>query len=58
MTEDMNSLSFQDIVILKQFIEKGFRENFFTKQEIPGMTIQLTKLTNIIQSVLNKANNK
>lgn len=55
-SEDMNSLSFQDLVILKQFLEKGFRENLFTKQEIPGMTLQMTKLTNIIQGVLDKAN--
>lgn len=36
---DMDSLNFQDLVILKQFIEKGFRENFFNNHQKEGALI-------------------
>ena len=57
---DMNTLNFQDLVILKQFIEKGFRENFFSQQEQQGASMELKKLQNIIQQVMdrNKKDNK
>jgi len=47
-----NTLTFQDLVILKQFLEKGFRENFFNNQEKGGAVHLQTKLSNIIQEVL------
>ena len=50
----MNTLTLQDLVVLKQFLEKGVREDFFTKQEISGVEIELNKLTNIINEVLQR----
>ena len=52
--ETDGTLTFQDLVILKQFLEKGFRQNFFSQQEIPGAKHEHTKLSNIIQQVLNR----
>lgn len=51
---DMNSLTFQDLVILKQFLEKGVREDFFNRQELTGVEIELNKLTNIINGVIQR----
>lgn len=51
---DMNSLNFQDLVILKQFLEKGFRQNFFNVQEINGARLEHLKLSNIIQDIIKK----
>jgi len=53
---DMESLNFQDLVILKQFIEKGFRENLFNNHEKEGTLIVHKKLSNIINQVITKAN--
>ena len=53
-----NTLTFQDLVILKQFLEKGFRENFFSQQELNGAKHEHTKLSNIIQEVLAKNKDK
>lgn len=52
----MYNLYFQDLVILKHFMEKAFREDFFNYQEINGMEIIHQKLENIIQQAI--ANNK
>jgi hypothetical protein len=51
---NMDTMTFQDLVILKQFLEKGFRENFFSEQEIPGAKYEHEKLSNIIKQVLKK----
>lgn len=53
---DMSSLNFQDLVILKQFIEKGFRENMFNNHEKKGVSIILEKLGNTINHIITKAN--
>lgn len=53
-TNDMSAINFQDLVILKQFLEKGFRENFFNSQEMGGAKMEHSKLTNIISQVLEK----
>ena len=52
--EKMSILTFQDLVVLKQFLEKGFRENFFSQQEIPGAELELQKLETIINQVIEK----
>jgi len=52
---DMDALNFQDLVILKQFIEKGFRENLFNNHEKEGSLIIHKKLSNIINQVIIKA---
>lgn len=49
---DMHTLTFHDLVILKQFLEKGVREDFFNRQELTGVEIELNKLSNIITKVL------
>lgn len=48
-SDNRNVLNFQDIIILKQYIEKGFRENFFITQEIGAIKLIHDKLSNIIQ---------
>ena len=53
---DMSSLNFQDLVILKQFIEKGFRENMFNNHEKKGVSILHEKLGNTINHIITKAN--
>ena len=59
-SDDNNNktLNLQDLIILKQFLEKGFRENFFTKQENAGAKHEHNKLNNIIREVLVKNINK
>jgi len=57
-TEEMSTINFQDLVILKQFLEKGFRENFFNKQEIGGARMEHAKLTIIISHILEKNKDK
>jgi hypothetical protein len=47
-------LNFQDLVAIKNFLEKGFREKFFTYQELPGATHTHTKLTKIIKHILKE----
>lgn len=54
---DMYSLTFVDLTVLKQFIEKAVRENFFNYQEIPGIEILLNKLNNILQKKLSENTN-
>ena len=62
--QDMNGLSLQDLMVLKQFLEKGFREeSFFMKTEKQGLLILHQKLDNIITNVIkiihqNNNNNK
>ncbi len=53
-SNDTNTLDFQDLVILKQFLEKGFRENLFSQQEIHGAKHEHSKLVKIISDVLEK----
>lgn len=50
-----DTLNFHDLVILKQFIEKGFRENLFNSREMPGAKLEHTKLSNIILQVTEKS---
>lgn len=52
---EQSSLTLTDIVVLRQFIEKGFRENLFLLQEQEAVNIIRIKLNNIIQDVLNRS---
>ena len=53
-----NTLSFKDIIIIKQFIEKGLRENFFSEQENDIMMVQQQKLSNIVQEFIKNHNER
>jgi len=55
-TKDDRTLFFKDLVILKQFIEKGNRENFFNSQEKNYANILHNKLKNIISDFMDKNN--
>lgn len=52
---EQSSLTLTDIVVLRQFIEKGFRENLFLLQEQEAVNRIRIKLNNIIQDVLNRS---
>ena len=54
--QDMNGLSLQDLMVLKQFLEKGFREEFFSEPEKQGLLILHQKLGNIITDVIEMMN--
>lgn len=45
---EMNTLTFQDLVILKQFIEKGMRSAVFMDQEKNALKILHKKIDNIL----------
>ena len=51
---NMRSLTPKDVVILKNFIEKGRREGVFSLQEFPSVEIIHTKLSNILEDVAKK----
>jgi len=53
-----NSLTFQDLVVLKQFIEKGCRDNFFNTHEREPMKQIGQKISNIIQEVMSRDHEK
>jgi len=46
-------LTLQDLIVLKQFIEKGFREKFFNSQEMNYMTALREKISDNIQKILS-----
>lgn len=52
--ENMNALTIKDIVLLKMFLEKGTRENIFLETEKPSVTMVHTKLTNLVNEVMEK----
>ena len=54
--ENMNALTFKDLLVLKQFIQKGIRENLFLQNELMAIKILLVKLDNICKIVVE--NNK
>lgn len=54
MTENTDNLNFKDLLILKQMLEKGFRENFFSDQEIKTAEYEHKKLS-IIDNFLELA---
>ena len=56
-TKDMSTMYFKDVVFMKQFLEKGFREGFFNQQELPMAKMTHTKLSLMITEVL-KSNKK
>ena len=57
--QDMNGLSLQDLMVLKQFLEKGFREEgFFFETEKQGLLILHQKLNNIITNVIEIMHNQ
>lgn len=56
MTENIDSLNFKDLMILKQ-IQKGFREKFFSEQEIKTAEYEHKKLSIIIDNFLELAKN-
>jgi hypothetical protein len=58
MSSEETVITFKDLVILKQFLEKGFREDFFSQQEILGAKHEHTKLSNIIKENLIKNQEK
>ena len=58
MTENIDSLYFKDLMILKQILEKGFREKFFSEQEIKTAEYEHKKLSIIIDNFLELAKNK
>jgi hypothetical protein len=45
---DVNVITFKDLAILKQFVEKGFRNEFFQEEEKMSAIILHTKLKNIL----------
>lgn len=51
----LNSLNFQDLCILRRFIEKAQRESLFTTEEQPTANILHTKLCNIINEVIERS---
>ena len=53
---NMRSLTLTDVIVLKNFLEKGRRECIFSSQEFPSIEIIHTKLGNIIEDVAK--NNK
>lgn len=58
MSENTDNLNFKDLLILKQMLEKGFRENFFSNQEIKTVEYEHKKLSIIIDNFLELAKNK
>lgn len=58
MTENTDNLNFKDLMVLKQMLEKGFRENFFSEQEIKIAEYEHKKLSIIIDNFLELAKNK
>jgi hypothetical protein len=50
----MDVLTLQDLIILRQMIEKGFRIDFFNTIEIPNVKMIHEKLSIIIQQVYNQ----
>lgn len=55
---DMNSLTFQDLVLLKQFLGKGVSEKIFNEQELIGVELELKKINNIINQVIENLQEK
>lgn len=51
---NMSSLFFKDIVILKQFLEKGRRNNLFIEEEMKDINIIHVKLSNILKEIIEK----
>lgn len=49
-----NTLNIQDIVIIKQFIEKGFREKTFSPSEQVVIDKVHKKLTYLINDIITK----
>ena len=58
MTENIDNLNFKDLMILKQILEKGFREKFFSEQEIKIAEYEHKKLSIIIDNFLELSKNK
>lgn len=54
LEENMNALSLRDLLILKNFMEKGNRSGLFLYTEQRSADIILVKLTNIIEEVRKK----
>ena len=55
---DINSLTFQDLVLIKQFLEKSVSEKVFNEHELIGVEIELKKITNIINQVIENLQDK
>jgi len=49
-----NTLSIRDLLILKNFLEKGTRENLFLEAEKYSVMVLRTKIINIINEVYEK----
>lgn len=54
--KECEMLDFEDLVILKQFLEKGFRKKIFEQNEIEWANKEHAKLTRIIQYTISKHN--
>lgn len=52
----MSTLDFKDILIIKQFFEKGFRQGFFNQQEIHQASVIHDKISVIIADNMKAAN--
>ena len=52
--KNMSGLVLKDLAILKMFLEKGLRANIFLSTEKKSVTIIHTKLSNIINTVIDK----
>lgn len=57
-TENMHSLYFQDLVVLRQFLEKGFRQNFFQNNEEKAANDLHKKINNIICDIMAEKKDK
>lgn len=51
---DMNVLNFRDMTVIKQFLTKGLREDFFNNQEINYANILNAKIDNILQEAIKR----
>ena len=55
MKQNELSLHPKDLIILRQFLEKGFRENFFTYQEVDWAKYMHRKLDAIIKDIVRQS---
>lgn len=58
INNDINNLTFQDLVLLKQFLGKGVSEKIFNEQELIGVELELKKINNIINQVIENLQEK
>ena len=50
----MSTINIKDLIVIKRFMEKGFRENLYVDTELDTVRVVYVKLTNLIDEFLSK----